>query len=248
MRRLTLADPPPHVPLEEAGIDSSRPTLLLLNASERAGALGAMLEFFERLESVSHTLVWCEEGEAALRLARVELPRLRLSFEARASSHEPDGGAVAKGGPLLYCLEEPGFFVSNRRDASELMRGLPQSALLENAMGEQLVLLPATAAPLPSAHGCVLRHGDPMWLKALPGVRHYVYPVHPCVRFLSSRTLASSLYLFVARLFSRRHSAPRPTAPQRHRAPPSQCESRRQSQRQSQRHHCHKMRALPPQS
>ena len=155
MRRLTLADPPSHVPLEEAGIDSSRPTLLLLNASERAGVLGAMLEFFERLESVSHTLVWCEEGEAALRLARVELPRLRLSFEARASSHEFDGGAVAKGGPLLYCLEEPGFFVSNRRDASELMRGLPQSALLENAMGEQLVLLPATAAPLPSAHGCV---------------------------------------------------------------------------------------------
>ena len=36
-------------------------------------------------------------------------------------------------------------------------------------------------------------------------MRHYAYPVHACGAFLSSRTLASSLYLLAARLLGRRY-------------------------------------------
>ena len=36
-------------------------------------------------------------------------------------------------------------------------------------------------------------------------MRHYAYPVHACGVFLSSRTLASSLYLLAVRLLGRRY-------------------------------------------
>ena len=77
--------------------------------------------------------------------------------------------------------------------------------MLESAQAEFLVLLPAAGKPLPAADHLWLQHGEEGWLSALPNVRHYAYPVHPSGGFLASRTLASSLYLLVARLFSRRY-------------------------------------------
>ena len=58
---------------------------------------------------------------------------------------------------------------------------------------------------MPSADGVWLRHGEPEWVAALGDVRHYAYPVHACGVFLSSRTLASSLYLLAVRLLGRRY-------------------------------------------
>ena len=87
----------------------------------------------------------------------------------------------------------------------ELLLGLPMALLLQNAQAEFLVLLPAAGRPMPSADGVWLRHGEPEWVAALGDVRHYAYPVHACGVFLSSRTLASSLYLLAVRLLGRRY-------------------------------------------
>ena len=182
----------------EGAAAERHPTLVLANLCEGAAlgsALGNLFAVLRRLESLAHVLCWVSDSAGA-QLARVELPRLRLSF-------------AAEGGKLL-CEQRPGFWLTDRRDdeLDRLVAGLPQSVLLENAQAELLVLLPACGKPLPAADGLWLLHGEARWLSALEhvAVRHYVYPVHPCGVLLSSQTLSSSLYLLVCRLFSRRYA------------------------------------------
>ena len=86
--------------LEGCAIDSSRQRLVLTNASDAsARESGKLLPLLLRIETVAHILIW--HDEATGKLARVELPRLHLTFVAV--------------GACLMCEEEPGFFVSDRR-------------------------------------------------------------------------------------------------------------------------------------
>lgn len=224
-------------PLDGAGPTLTLLNSAALDALPDEGML-SVLRMCLRLDSASHVLLWAADapeagGEAVTKLdsarsrnasyasargseyegsretlssslgdreargyplSRIELPRARLTFLVR--------------GGRLCCLEEPGYCVSDRRDAqiAALVAGLPQCVLLENDEGEMLILVPAASKPLPSADRVLAVTGDAAWLAALPGPRHYSYPVHPCGCFVSSCTLASSLYLLVVRLFARQYS------------------------------------------
>lgn len=87
----------------EACEEGGKSALLLANPSTK-GACDAegLLALLLRIESVAHVLVWYDAG--GTKLARVELPRLALSFET-------------KGGNLC-CEQEEGYYVSDRRDIS----------------------------------------------------------------------------------------------------------------------------------
>ena len=87
----------------------------------------------------------------------------------------------------------------------ELLAGLPTAAILEGEHGELQVLLPATAKPLVcSGDGggalvLTFDRGDEQWISNVGGVPYYLYPVHPSKEFLSSPSLAGTIYLFVLR-------------------------------------------------
>ena len=195
--RLPLCDVHAAAPRTDAVVDDSKPRLVLANAAASASS-APLVALLQRLESAAHTLFWCAppaaDGDAAA-LARVELPRLRLSF-------------AVVGGRLLS-EEHGGHWISDARGGAldQLLLGLAAHCLLlENATGEVLVLLPATGRPLPVASGVHLLHGDAGWLANLhPSVRHYVYAAHPSGAFLASTTLGSSLYLLVCYLFTSNH-------------------------------------------
>ena len=131
--------------------DDTRPTHVLLDAlhAPAASRLGALRELLLRLDDASHLLLWAAEGapppaaraaqidtraspdvHAAAaaaaappaELALVELPRLRLSFDAKrvtaAGERGERGGGEGGGGKgrdgdevRLYCREHSGFFL-----------------------------------------------------------------------------------------------------------------------------------------
>ena len=134
----------------------------------------------------------------------VELPRLRLSFDAKR-----DADGVVR----LHSREHPGLFVGwlrNEAHAAALLKGLPHCLLLQNELGEAYVLLSALAKPCRLADPTdplmtqllVTRHA-PGWADSLPGVRHYLYPVHRSGAFLTPPSLAARLSLLLCRWLAR---------------------------------------------
>ena len=109
---------------EDAAADGAKDEVLLNLLHPRAsGALRRLAAVLRRLDDLSHVLAWARDaasggdeaaaargggGEGAAgggewRLALVELPRLRLSFEARSA---------AGGETRLYCCEHSDLFLS----------------------------------------------------------------------------------------------------------------------------------------
>ena len=216
MTRVPLRDAPSGAHADEAPPLAGAAGLRLAHPHDPA--MRQVMATLLRCEAAAQILLWCHADTG--QLAQIELPRLRLNFVARpapaaAATAAADGEGGGKGGGegggegvRLYCEEEPGFWLARGpRDPAvdELLLGLPMALLLQNAQAEFLVLLPAAGRPMPSADGVWLRHGEPEWVAALGDVRHYAYPVHACGVFLSSRTLASSLYLLAVRLLGRRY-------------------------------------------
>lgn len=168
-------------------------------------------------------------------LASVELPRLRLTFDVRPGSlgSEPKlhcrehagyfiSNAAGQPGRLAQ-PDEPAEDAARAHSLRELLRCLPHALVLEDGQGDLAVLVSAAAKPFwppeqPAASGaraadcrdagtCLLHRSDERWLQALTQARHYLYPVHPSLRVLCSRTLASSLYLLLMHLAHRQYDA-----------------------------------------
>ncbi len=133
---------------------------------------------FQRLESLSHILLW--GNEATGDVERVELPRLRLSF------------AVSRGGggaPRLWCEQQAGLYVVEEEAAADeklarLLVGLEHAIVLTNAADELFVLASAAVKPsrsrpvAPFVCEVSLVRNDPDWLQRLGDIRYYLYPVH----------------------------------------------------------------------
>ena len=106
-------------------------------------ALRRLSKLLLRLEDLSHILVWSASEvtreEARCTIDLLELPRLHLTFRAR-----PDGGSTR-----LYCEQHEGFFITNRRsdDVMALLKGVPNSLLLEHTDGGLSVLVSAATLP-----------------------------------------------------------------------------------------------------
>jgi len=85
-------------------------------------------------------------------ITRVDLPRLKLSFRPRRVRHA-DGTHSWR----LFSNDHAGFFISDTApDAalSSLLRGIPNSLLLENAKKELWLLVPNTPLKRPQVFTC----------------------------------------------------------------------------------------------
>ncbi|KAK3255594.1 hypothetical protein CYMTET_35231, partial [Cymbomonas tetramitiformis] len=190
-------------------VDEDSPVLTLINVlgAARGSALRNVAELMLRLDSAAQVLLWSDSDaeEDSANLAKIEFPRLGLSFTARNA-----GGEMR-----LYCEEFAGLYISNDRDDSvlQLLAGLPQGVLLQNSYGEMSVLVSATAKPLcpddetdPFSGEILLARGDEEWVDAVGGVRYYLYAVHVSRRFLVMPTLAATLYLVLMRFLNKQYS------------------------------------------
>ncbi|CAM9946555.1 unnamed protein product, partial [Ectocarpus sp. 8 AP-2014] len=158
-----------------------------------------------RLDGLSHVLAWTRDPVLACKdpasLDFVELPRLRLRFEAKADG---PGGKVR-----LHSLEHAGMFISGADGAemTKLVEGLPSSLLLENSEKDRFLLLPSATLPgrpeskgTPFSGEVVLNRCDSWWLRCVgDGARHHLYPVHVSGCLLSTPSLSAALYLLVSR-------------------------------------------------
>jgi hypothetical protein len=138
--------------------DEHRPTLSLLNLllPPKASPLRRLSRLLSRLEDLSHLLVWSRANTAGTgkglgpnAIELIELPRLRLSFRARAEDGSPPPPGEGAGELRLFCEQHEGLFISNRRSAEvlRLLQGVPNSLLLEHLTGGLFVLVSAGTRP-----------------------------------------------------------------------------------------------------
>jgi hypothetical protein len=85
---------------------------------------------FERFESSSHTLVWCDSDTALIK--HIELSRLGLKFVA----------ANRQGKAALVCSKYPGYFVSQHQHI-DFLKNYRGYLVLENDNGQKKVLVQA---------------------------------------------------------------------------------------------------------
>lgn len=190
-------------------------TLLCASTAPAGSPLARLLDVLATAESASHILVWGRGvtvgagtapsgGDArALVLERVELPRLRLSFDVRLG---PSGDAV-----LLASSEHTGFALSDEwpRHLGPLAAGLPLSLVLAHAEdpGQLLLLTPCAALrrPVimnqPFATGVVpVLQAD--WASEVRS-RTLAFPVHPSGAMLVYRSTMAALYHVASLLWTR---------------------------------------------
>ena len=206
----------------------SRRLLATLSCSSGTG-LGALIALLERIEDLSHVLVWsgkkCDVGvasnnpfgnaaasafgggESMVAVALIELPRLALSFEAVKRT---DGSV------RLYSKEHPGHYIGHLQGERKaaLVRGLPHALTLINEEGDPFVLLSALAKPCrlsdpaePLASQLLISRHSSAWLASLTGVRHYLYAMHRSQAFLVPPSLAACLNLLALRWLARDYEA-----------------------------------------
>lgn len=136
-----------------------------------------------RIEDLSHVLVWTAskvtELDQEVALTKIELPRLKLSFQPRV--YEDSNGQQSV---RLYCLEHAGLFLSDVRTEliQQLMSGLDYSLLMEDNQRELYLLLPNSTLHRPNIRASpfstelVLDRGNRDWLRVMD-TRYFLYPV-----------------------------------------------------------------------
>jgi hypothetical protein len=161
-----------------------------------------------RLDSLSNVLVWSKKDPssgAGIQIDLIEFPRLHLTFEKRKSN---DGSFK------YFCVEQSGLFLATTdldMKNKHVLTGLPHAVLLCNTEGEYHVLLPATAKPTiikvdgdKFSYQLSLNRMDEQWLQNTGETGFFVYPVHSSGGFLSSKSVASTLYLLLFRTLMRK--------------------------------------------
>jgi len=194
---------------EAATVEDHNLLLLNLLYAREGTPLHSLAKTLARLEQLSHILVWTTQTDydanegGPISLDLVQLPRLKLSFQARLG---PDGATY-----LLYSMDHAHLHVSNERQSLvlNLMEGVPHSLLLADASNSYSVLVPSLNVIRPfifsspySTELVVVRSGDRNWYTKLD-TRYYLYPVHVSLSFMFTPTLASALYLLLLRFYHR---------------------------------------------
>jgi hypothetical protein len=182
----------------------------LVNFEGESATLHALVRLVLRLDCLANILAWSKSdptasSQAAISIDTIELPRLRLTFEKKIS---------ATGNVQYLCVEQSGMFLTGYDDSlrfADLLEGLPRAVLLVNADHEYFVLLPAIAKPVLTkglglvgrqTYNIVMSITNKLWLKNTGDSAYFTYPIHSSGCFMSSRSIASSLYLLVLRLMS----------------------------------------------
>lgn len=218
-----------------ATVDPSKPTMYLINLllllntftkkqiecreanlnqiadfnGERS-SLHALVRMLIRMENLANIVAWSKveptQSNPSVSIDLIELPRLRLTFEKRNDSD---------GKMRYYCLEQSGLYLTGYTDElkfKRLIEGIPNVILLRNMDNEHFALLPATAKPFPmkvkgnkNTYKVSFLTSDDSWLAQTGESTYFVYPVHPSGCFMSSRSVAASLYLLALRLMTKKY-------------------------------------------
>ena len=185
----------------------------LVDFDGETATLHALVRLLLRLDCLANVLAWSKSDpnaspNAPISIDTIELPRLRLTFEKKVS---------ATTGQVQYvCVEQSGMYLTGYDDSlrfADLLEGLPRAVLLTNVDNEYFVLLPAIAKPVltralgsgPATYNMVMSMTNKLWLANTGEAAYFTYPIHSSGCFLSSRSIASSLYLLVLRLMSRNY-------------------------------------------
>ena len=185
----------------------------LIEFKNETTSLHALIRLILRLDCLSNVLAWSKSDpnstlNAPISIDVIELPRLRLTFEKRISS--------VTGHVQYVCIEQNGTYLTGYNDTlhfSDLLNGLPRAILLTNNDGEYFVVLPAIAKPVltkgsgsgPASYNMVMSMTNKQWVDNTGESAYFIYPIHTSGCFMSSRSIASSLYLLVLRLMSRNY-------------------------------------------
>ena len=178
-------------------------TLLNLMHSPKGSPLAQVAALFTKIESLGYILAWSESEENRATVDRIELPRLRLTFEAR----------VMNGETKFFCLEHADYFISEKRlpDTDRLLVGIPCHLLLENSCLEFSAVVNAAVKPFrpnqqehfPSA--LLLDRADTEWTSKA-SMPYYFLQFHISRKFLLMPSLASLLYILLLRFYAREYS------------------------------------------
>ena len=196
------------VPRSAGGGDS--PELLLnLQAARAGGAIHRLTRHVRRLDALSNVLLWSpSRGRVGdeVALGRLELPRLRLRFDAKAS--EEDAGRIK-----LASLNYSGMFLAEEPSGDALLKArlapIPHALVLTNAKRERSLLVPnfgverIAVKNAPFGSMLTLDRGRSWWEHV--NVRYFLYSasvVDPLSADLSP-SLAASLYLVLLRMMFR---------------------------------------------
>ena len=200
------------VPLgaDGAPVGSAGRTLVGAAYAAKDTALGRLVATLSRAEDLSHVLLWSAEGargESSLSVERVELPRLRLAFEARR---------WRDGKTRLTSVEHPGLALGmpSCERLNGLLRGMPHALVLFSEDGDTFLLLSALAKPC-RLHDpaealntqLLVARSAPGWEEAMTGVRHYLYPVHPSRTYMTPPSLSAAIALLVLRWLARDYAS-----------------------------------------
>jgi hypothetical protein len=181
----------------------------LVDFKGESSTLHALVRLTLRLDCLANILAWSKSDptvspQASISIDSIELPRLRLTFEKKIS---------ATGNVQYFCAEQSGMFLTGYDDSLrfvDLLEGLPRTVLLANTDHEYFVMLPAIAKPVLTrsnssgvmVYSMLMSVTNNLWLANTGDSAYFIYPIHSSGCFMSSRSIASSLYLLVLRLMS----------------------------------------------
>jgi hypothetical protein len=199
----------------EADIDGPRTTSVEFRSfMGETKTLHALVQVMLRLEPMANIVAWSSvaptpnaKGVAsfASSVDLIELPRLRLSFEKSLG---------ADGSVRYLCLEQSGHHIAaNTADLpfARLLEGLPTGILLVNNDYEYSLLVPATVklvfvrTKIKHSFKLICSMTDKDWIAKTGENTYFIYPIHSSGCFMSSRSIASTLYMLALRLMTRRY-------------------------------------------
>jgi hypothetical protein len=190
-------------------IDLNRPILTLLNilTDPPSSLLKRTGMLLSRLDNLSNVLVWSTSKVSSVHapatIDLIELPRVNLAFKAKKFENI-DGQVDFR----LYSNDYDGLFIATSTEARELSERLlgtiSHFIVLQNADNDLFVLMPSCALPrrlhtdgMHLSVQVVLDRRNQDWINNIGEVRSYLYPIHNSRAFLTTPSLASSLYLLL---------------------------------------------------
>ena len=183
----------------------------------------ALVRLLLRLDSMANIVAWSKSDPSAatstsgVSIDLIELPRLRLTFEKFIQSDNSVKYICAEQSGLCLYTGSVGASpssgtISSLTDVEQLILGLPHAVLLTNMEQELFVLLAATVKPKLVKnksdnfnYHLVLSPSDQEWIENAGESTYFIYPIHISTCFLSSKSVASTLYLLLFRLIMRNY-------------------------------------------